>query len=120
MAPDTRPLIAALAWCAVHGRAVGLVYDHAAGRHRTISASVAADKAGAYDHERRAVIEGRIGETLLDHAASAHITAERTASGLKGYDHGALAHYEATVEGDRVSLYDYADQRHHEYAVSGS
>jgi hypothetical protein len=120
MAPDTRPLIAALAWCAVHGRAAGQVYDHAAEAWRTVTASIADGRAGAYDHGRRAVVEGRIGETLLDHATAAHLTAERTVAGLKGYDHAAGAFYEATVEGDRVSLYDYADQRHHEYAVTGA
>lgn len=117
MSPDTRSVIAAIAWTAAHGRACAWVYDYDRAVHRAISASVTAGKAGAYDHERRAMVEGVIGETVLDYASQSHITVERTAEGLKGYDHAAQAFYEATVQDDRVSLYDYADARHHAYAV---
>ena len=118
MSPDTRSVVAAIAWTAFHGRACAWVYDYDRAMHREISASIIEGKAGAYDHARRAVVEGMLGATVLDHASQTHITLERTPHGLKGYDHGAKAFYEATVQDDRVSLYDYADAAHHAYAVS--
>ncbi len=118
MSPDSRSLIAAIAWTVVTRNRCAWVYDYDRQVHREVSASATGMKLGAYDHTRRCVIDGTLGETLTDHANGGHITVERTEEGIKGYDHVSGAFYEATVTADRVSLYDYGDAAHHAYAIS--
>jgi hypothetical protein len=117
MSPDSRSLIAAIAWTVVHRSRCAWVYDHDLALHREVSASISGDKVGAYDHARRCIIEGTLGQTLVDHALGGHITLERTDAGIKGYDHPSEAFYEVIVKADDVSVYDYADARHHAFAV---
>ncbi len=117
MSPDNRSLLAAIAWTVAHRGRCAWVYDYDRAVHREVSASAGGTKVGAYDHARRCILEGVIGEALIDSADGGRITIERTPAGVKGYDHGTEAFYEATVQADTVSLYDYADARHHAYAV---
>jgi hypothetical protein len=117
MSPDSRTLVAALAWAVAHRARSGWVYDYDRAVDREITASASGVKLGAYDHARRLIMEGTLGSALLDAGVNNHLTLERTDKGVKGFDHASQAFYEAVVIADRVSLYDYADSRHHEYAV---
>lgn len=119
MSPDTRSLVAAIAWTVQTRASCAWVYDYDRETHRPVSASATDSKLGAYDHTRRTILEGTLGALLTDHADGARMTIERTAAGVKGYDYASEAFYEAVVEADRVSLYDYADGLHHAYAVRG-
>jgi hypothetical protein len=117
MTPDTRRVIALIAAALANERPYGWVYDYDEGLHRQISVSQAEGMVGAYDHLADRYYDGKADGQIYDRTALAHIGAERTAKGIKGYDHGSASFYEAFVDGDSVSVFDHATARYHAYAA---
>ncbi len=117
MTPHTRSVIALIAAALVNERPYGWVYDYDRGVHRQISVSTAEGLVGAFDHGADRYYDGRADGQIYDRTALVHISAERTARGIKGYDHGSASHYEAFVDGDSVSVFDHSTGKHHAYSA---
>lgn len=117
MNDHTRRAVACIAAAVRKGKA-GSVYDYAASRYFTFSASVEGGQVSAYDYEQHCHISGTL-PSLYHYGNRNHLTLNVKPDGnLEGYDYASGNHFSGKVDASgSVSVYDHEQRRYFSYSA---
>ncbi|WP_237741114.1 hypothetical protein [Novosphingobium sp. B-7] len=116
MNPDTRAMIAAVAFASTTGKTVAGLFDHAAGRDLRVAAERRGDQVKGFDGERNVAFAGTLPE-IHDEGSKAFVSFTIDGEQVRGFDRASGAHFEARVGDGVVQVFDHAQSTWFAYDV---